>query len=298
MIGGEQFLFGCVAAPPSVRCGGSRWDFRNLLDAVNPTDRYVAVKAAGVEDRDLSVEVRLAGKTRCADEDLRIRLEALGSLVRINPSAYITEHMEWITKFARGSKEEVALSMEGVFILSEHKSREALAALTSLAADLTLQPELRAAAVWGLGAAGADDAGRVLPFIADADDEVALHAIAGMGPLSGSLYGKLRQMIMNGSDREAASACELLMEEGGPGIEVLLEAAESTGRPRLWGLAALGRLSRAEVREAAEDRLTSRLEAILAPMWIEQSNWLGAQQNTSPVEFLRQQSVRHLGKVV
>lgn len=296
LIGGEQFLFGCVKSPQAIHCPGPQWNFRNSLDATDATDRYVAVKAAGINGQAPAEEGCLMKIVENKGEDFRIRLEALGSLARMNPSAHVSELWEWISNFAPGSKEEVALSMEGIFILSEQRSREALEALATLASDSMMQSEARSAAVWGLGAAGADDAGRVLPFIADADDNVALHAIAGIGALDESLFGKLREMLLKGSDREASSACELLIEEGEPGIRVLLEAAQSKGRASLWGKAALGRLSEADVRQVAAGHLNSNLEATLAPMWTEQSNWLKAQQTTSPVDFLRQQCVRHLGR--
>jgi hypothetical protein len=296
LSGGEQFLFGCVEAPQTVRCPGPGWNFKVVLDANNAIDRYAAVKAAGIDGRTPAVEGRLVEIAENEEEDLRIRLEAVGSLARMNPSAYVPELLEWVSKFALGNREEMAISMEGIFILSEQKSREALAALTTLASDSTMRSEARSAAVWGLGAAGADDAGQVLPFIADPDDEVALHAIAGIGALDESLFSDLREMLLEGSDREAASACELLVGEGELGIRVLLEAAQSKSRARLWGIAALGRLPEADVKEAAAGRLNSNLAAMLAPMWAEQSNWLQAQQATSPADFLRQQCVRHLGK--
>lgn len=296
LTGGEQFLLGCVEAPQVVHCPGSRWDFRNALDADNAIDRYVAVKAAGVNNKTPAVEERLKGIAEDAEEDLRIRLEAVGSLAQMNPSAFVCELLEWVSNFAAGSNKELAFSMEGIFILSEQKSHEALEGLTALASNLRMPSEVRCAAVWGLGAAGVDDATRVLPFIADPDDDVALHALAGIGALDESLFRDLREMLLKGSDREAASACELLTEDGEAGIRVLLEAAQSKSRARLWGLAALGRLSEADVREAVGNRLDADLAALLSPMWIEQSNWLQAQQANSPVDFLRQQCVRHLGR--
>jgi hypothetical protein len=296
LVGGEQFLLGSVRNPQEVDCSGLRWNFRDFLDATSAIDRYVAVKAAGIDDRTPVVERCLVEIAEREDEDLRIRLEALGGLARMNPSTHVSKLLGWVLRFAPGSTEEMALSMEGTFILSEQKSPEALEALTTLASDSTLQPEVRSAAVWGLGASGADDARRVMPFIADPDSDVALHAIAGIGALDSALYGDLREMLLKGSDREASSACELLIEEGEPGIRILLEAAQSEGRPRLWGISALGRLSEAEVKEVAGSQLSPDLEAALGPMWLEQSNWLRARQTASPVDFLRQQCVRLLGR--
>jgi hypothetical protein len=146
-----------------------------------------------------------------------------------------------------------------------------------------------------LGSAGVDDAQRLLPFIADDDDEVALHALAGIGEINDSLLTQLRKMLLKGSDREAASAVALLVDEGEPGLRILFEVAQRDDRAGLWGRAALGRLPEAEVREVAGD-LSPVLDAALSPMWTDQWSWLRNQQPHSPLDLLRQQCVRHMGK--
>jgi hypothetical protein len=294
LAGGEEFLFGTVPPPPSLQCVGPRWNFRADLDAGDPADRYAAVKAAGFGEHDKRLEQSLSKIASKPEEDARIRLEATGSLAKLDPVTFIPKLIDLVVSAAPGDKDEMALAMEAIFILSELGSAQASEALVELASNQGLEPEMRSAAVWGLGTAGTDDPQRLLPFIADHDDDVALHALAGIGQLDDHLRRRLRKMLLDGTDREAASAVGLLAEEGEPGIRVLLEAARREDRAGLWGRAALGRLPEATVRAIAK-RLSPSLGAALAPMWIDQRSWMRSQQPPSAIDLLRQQTVRHLG---
>jgi hypothetical protein len=293
--GEEQFIFGCVAAPESLQCAGRTWHFANDLSSRSSTDRYVAVKAAGIDGEGNVVESRLGEIAEDPAEDPRIRLEASGSLARMNAERHTARLVEAARQHAGGSREEMALSMEAIFLLSELHSPEATAALASLAADRALESEIRCAAVWGLGAAGVDEAGQVLPFLADSDDDVALHAIAGIGPIDDDGLRAIQVMLVKGTDREAASAVTLLIDEGETGIRVLLDVAQRNDRAGLWARAALGSLPEADVREVGA-RLGPKLEAVLSPMWVGQKSWLQGQQPHTPLDLLRQQCVRHLGR--
>ncbi len=296
LTGGEQFLFGCVKAAENIHCQGRTWNLASELGAESAIDRYVAVKAAGLDGREQAVEERLRKLAEDPEEDPRIRLEAWGGLARMRPFRYVPELLRWVGNFAEGNSKEFALFMEGIFILSELGSSEAVDALGELASSSALSPEARSAAVWGLGSTGADDARLVLPFIADPDDDVALHALAGIGAIDDGLLGDLREMLLKGTDREAVSAAALLAEEGETGIRILLAAARQNDRAGLWSQAALAQLPEDDVREAAGEDLDPRLETVLAPMWTEQTSWLRAQGVHSPLDFLRKQRVRHLGR--
>lgn len=296
LTGGEQFIFGCVKAAENIHCQGKTWDLASDLGAESTIDRYVAVKAAGLDGRRRATEERLRKMAEDSEEDPRIRLEAWGSLARMKPLRYVPELLRWVENFAEGNSKEFALSMEGIFILSELGSGEAVNALGELASSSALSSEARSAAVWGLGSTGADDAQRVLPFIADPDDDVALHALAGIGAPDDGLLGDLKEMLLKGTDREAVSATALLVEAGAPGIRILLAAAGQNNRAALWSQAALAQLPEDDVREAAGEDLDPQLETVLAPMWTDQTSWLRAQEVHSPLDFLRQQCVRHLGR--
>jgi hypothetical protein len=77
--------------------------------------------------------------------------------------------------------------MEAIFVLSELGTPEAEGGLLGIARDGGMDSEARCAAVWGLGVAGSDRPDLVLEFIADEDDDVALHALAAINHLPDDL---------------------------------------------------------------------------------------------------------------
>lgn len=293
--GGEDFLLGCLPKADDVDCPGGAWDPVAVLDAESTDDRYVAVKACGLTRGRTGSKSRLAEIAADADEDERVRLEALGSLARLDPRRNTGDLVERAFLLARElDRKSLRFAMESVLILSELHSEEAADALAEIATDETIHPELRRAAVWGLGSTGIDDSARVLPFLADPDDEVALHALAGIGELDDADVAALVRMLCDGGDREVASAAELLVEEGERGIRPLLEIAERDDRAGLRARTALGTASEAEVLRVAKGQLPPALAVALAPMWAGHASWLRRQLD-SPLAVLRRQALRHLG---
>lgn len=292
--GGEEFIAGSVPLRTDIECESGSWDPIRDLASSNTVDRYVAVKVAGIDGRFAAVGDRLELISADESEDPWTRLEALAGLARMRPKTHTERIVTWIRRHATGKGVDAALAMEGIFILSELWNRETAEALAELGSDRSLDSEIRSAAVWGLGTAGVDDSHRILPFVADEDDDVALHALAGIGTLDAAILKALEDMVASGSDREAASASELLREDGEPGIRRLLALAQSKGRSASWARAALGRLPHAEVEAAASSDLSPSLVSSLKPMWTEQESWLHGQQSFSPLAFLRQQRVRHI----
>lgn len=292
--GGERFVVGCVPPPTTVECPGQTWDFAPELSAANATDRYVAVKAAGIDGSGDAVIDRLAEIVAAPDEDARINLEALGSLARIAPDRYLEPLIERAREKTGGDRAAIELAMESVFILSELGSAEATAGLVKIANDRGVDSETRCAAVWGLGSAGIDDSDSVLPFLRDADEDVVLHALAGLGEIDERGLDMLRQMLLSGSDRHAATAAELLSQEGEPGIALLLATADRKDHAGLWARVALGTVAEEDVRAAAGRTLKAGLVEILAPMWAQRESWLNG-ETSSPVDVLRQQRIRYLG---
>jgi hypothetical protein len=239
------------------------------------------------------VEHRLLEIARNPEEDERIRLEAWGSLAHHNPDRYVAELIRIASRPTEGKAAPMALAMESIFILSELHRETVADALAGLAEDRQIDLEARCAAVWGLGTAGLDDATRVLPFIADTDDDVALHALAAIGGIESDALAVLNKMLF-GEDREAASAATLLAEDGEPGLRCLLDAATHNDRSALRARAALGQVPREDLREVAGSALPGNLETALLPMWAAQENWLNSKSFESPLDFLRRQRIRYL----
>jgi hypothetical protein len=212
--GGERFAVGCVEPPADLGCPAKEWPYAVDFGSVDPVERYVAVKVAGALV-DASAEEPLLAIAKNNDEDERVRLEAWGSLARIDPDRYTREAFARARQRTPGDRQAMAMAMEAIFILSELGTSAAADALTGLAADTTLDSEARSAAVWGLGVAGVNDPSAVLPFIADSDEDVALHALAGIGRLSKDSLAEVQAML-DGTDREAASATALLVPFSAP----------------------------------------------------------------------------------
>lgn len=290
--GEEEFLLGSVAPPGSVACSDARWDWSSDLNSESKIDMYAAIKAAGLHGAQ-AVENRLLNIADDPDEDERIRLEARGSLARIDPDRHVPRLALDAGRPTEGDAAQMAIAMESIFILSELPCDAAGEALIALANDRRVDSEARCAAVWGLGAAGLDEARSLLPFIADGDDEVALHALAAIGEIDNDGFATLTRML-SGTDREAASASVLLAEDGETGLSRLLDTATRDDRSSLWARAALGEIPREDLLDVAGTALSAELEAVLQPMWIARESWLQSQSAESPLDFLRRQRIRYL----
>jgi hypothetical protein len=286
--GAGSFIMGCLDRPKELACPGETWHIESDLHDPEASTRYAAVKAIGAR-RDAGLESDLVGIAKDDDEDDRIRLEAWASLSRLDPQRY-TRHVV-ARADDRGSADDLA--MEAIFILSELGSDEAADALFTLAAEETLDSEARCAAVWGLGVAGIDDPERVLPFIADKNDEVALHALAAIGDVPDRLLVRATSML-GGTEIEAASAGALLAKQGDQGARALLQTASEGGYAGVWATAALGGLPEDKVRAAAGGALSADLERTVAPMWAAETSWLRRQELDTPLRFLERQTIRHL----
>ena len=289
---GVRFAMGCLARPDTLDCPGETWDYRADLRSVSEIDRYVAIKAAGILGSE-DVATELLDIAADQNEDARVRLEAWASLSRLEPERYTREVTAQARARTAGDKPTMALAMEAIFILSELDSQEAKETLSALAADPSLDSEARCASVWGLGVTGANDPARVLPYIADDDDAVALHALSGIGPLPRTMLPEVAAMLAE-TDRAAASASALLAQQGSAGIRLLLDASARDGSAATSAAGALGELSPEEVRRTAGGTLPDELEHVLAPMWAQRQSWLRHQQNETPLQFLERQTIRYL----
>lgn len=289
---GATFVMGCLDLPARVICPGETWDIEADLYDPDPSTRYAAVKAVGARG-DAELEGELLDVAGDEEEDDRIRLEACASLSRLDPQRWTRYVVTNARQRTSGDRHAMAMGMEAIFILSELRSAEAADALGELAADRALDSEARCAAVWGLGVAGVDDAERVLPFIADEDDDVALHALAGIGELPPELVERAAEML-GGTDAEAASAAALLAKQGADGVQALLQVAAGDGRSGVWATAGLGDLPEDSVRSVVDGTLSPELERALAPMWAARQSWLRRQEMDTPLGFLERQTIRYL----
>lgn len=285
-IADETMVAGIVEPPGTMSCPGATWDISHAMEAGDATDRYAAIRAAGV----LGLHhLREQLETIAGDpqEDWRIRLEASASLSRLDPQA-------WTNTIAAQAVDENAPSehrIEAVFVLAEIPTDAAGDALANVAAlGGGRDAELRAAAVWGIAQGTRPRPELVLPFTVDEDNFVALHAIAGLDDLPDELLPTVRGWITELDDRRAAVAAQLLMRH--LKVPTLIEVSLDEGTGRLWALRALGDLPPEIVRDLGAEHLTPDLERALEPIWIAQRDWLRQGEGAEGLDSLGIQKVR------
>lgn len=267
IVGEETVVAGVVATASNLDCPGDHWDLASDLDAPDAADRYAAIKATGATDR-TDLAPRLAATAESPDEDWRVRVEAYGSLARLQPETW-TDQLHALAADPGGEAEQC---MEAVFVLSEIPTKQAADALASVASNRGLAVEVRSASAWGLGQGAAPAPQLLLPITADEDSFVALHAIAAIEELPDNLAPALIGWMAEPDERRAAVAAQLLQRHRR--VAALLDATAVNAEARLWALRALGDLAPEVVRVHAGDRLTPDLVDILEPMWRGQSDWL------------------------
>ena len=190
------------------------------------------------------------------------------------------------------------MRMEAVFIVTELGQRGqvgfATAKLDSIANDRNRfrEDEARQAAVWGLGHAGVRAYGRLLPYLTDPEENVALHAIAAFGPDTPSkVIAELVQGMLSGELMQSASYSAALRVIGSETVITALAAAATSDHPRRpWIIATLGHLAESSVRKAlSENPLLTELE----PMLLSSSarNWLAREDTGVSLAFLVKQNL-------
>ncbi len=286
---GSVFVAGEVEPPTaaSLGCSGG-WDYATALRADDVLERFAATKAAGVLG-DESCD-GLLRSLAVDDDDDRVRLEAMAGLARLDPG-YAENLCQIVMDL---DSETPGLRMEAVLVMSELPGDLTAHHLERLAGSADLDPELRSAAVWGLGSAGVDEPARALSFIADEDDDFALHAVAAVGPLEDQDAIGRALDLLDGDGRSASSAIELLaMSDPALTVPGLLRVASIDNAGATRACAVLGTLGREAVLGVSNELPASVLSAV-EPMWTGyHENWLHRQTiGSADLAFLRRQTLR------
>ena len=264
---------------------GRAYDPLAALREANAVDRYAAVKALPHRADLRQGAVAALEQLLAAEQEERVALEAAGSAAILGSGL----GQQRIGQVLRGDGRK-DLRMEAVLILTELGSPFARAELVNVAGDQQFAgDEIRQAAVWGLGKGGLKSYGDLLPFIADADENVALHAIVGFsGDTTEGIIRDLVRELVAGDPRRAPAASEALRQIGSETVVRILIEAAAGGHD--WVLATLGRLPPALVRPAVEG---SPLMGRLAPMLLlsEGANWLASENRVMDIAFLAKQDL-------
>jgi hypothetical protein len=258
------------------------------LRATNPIDRYAAVKALRFR-RDLRKDaVPALERLLDTEREIRVRLEAAASAAALGSPKGEEQITDILFDYASSE-----MSMEAILILNELKTEFAWEKLMLVATDEELMgDERRQAAIWGIGKAGLKSYGELLQFIADAEENVAFHAIAGFGPdTPEAVVEELVGMLIAGDARQSPAASEALRVIDGPVVlRHLVAAIEASPRRSDWALATIGTLSPDMVR--ARLRGTPLLNRI-RPMLLRApgANWLNNEDAATNLTFLLKQQV-------
>lgn len=284
ILADETILAGVVSPPTNLDCPGDVWDLEPALRSADSTDRYAAIRAAGVVRRtDLIGNLAAIAE---GQDDWRLRLEATASLAILDPGIWT----DTITNIARDIELTDDIRIEATFVLSELPTREAMEGLAMISGSGSGCPsEIRAAAAWGLGQSDMADPEALLPLMDDGDLVVRLHAVVTVEDLSAEVVQILQSWLSDGRSTRAATATLLLQRHHQ--TDALLDAYESGGAARLWAVRGLGALPEVEVRQAAGERLTGELETALAPLWLGHHDWAGT-EGKDGVEALDIQKIR------
>ena len=260
------------------------------LHADTDVDRYAAVKALRFRDDPRGQVISALEDLIRRETEERVALEAAGSAAALGSEF----GQEQISRFIWDNDERPELRMEAVFILTElgHSpfTREQL---NLIAADPRFGgDELRQAAVWALGKAGLKCYEDLLPFIDDADENLAFHAIVAFSTdTPRTVIDRLVQDLTTNDPRRAPAASEALRIIASNDVLQALVATATTEVPVAdWILATLGRLPPNQVRAALKG---SPLLDQIAPMLLtaQGANWLASRDMGTDIDFLLKQNL-------
>lgn len=287
---GERFQGGDVLAscvePAKVTCAGDTWDWRADLLANDRDLSFPAVKAA-----------RFLGPAQVTDElraivadtaiDWRLRLESAASLAPVDDSSVAYMFGRAMDRGAKDGEQ-----MEAVFTLSELDTDAAIQALEGIAdASGQVQSEVRAAASWGLGLGARPSPELLVPFLADHDSMVALHAAAAMpADLPEPVVSILLDWVMSGTLREATAASHLLSRHD-QARRLLQAAGNAPTEARAVALLAIGDAGPQQVGNAI-DSVDTATAATLRTLWAQRDDWLRAPDTDGGLDVLTRQRVR------
>ena len=221
------------------------------------------------------------------EQEIRVELEAAASAAALGSSM----GEERIVEMLWADRDAGEMSMEAILILTELRNEFAREQLRRAAGDAQFRgDERRQAAIWGLGKAGLSSYSELVPFLADEEENAALHAIAAFGPdTPRAVVDALVAVLIGSDDRKAAASSEALRVIGSVAVLESLVAAVNTGDERKdWLLATIGRLSPDMVR--AELRGTSLLDRLQPMLLVARgANWLSNEETASDIAFLLRQ---------
>ncbi len=258
----DEILAGAPSRRADLACPGDMWEPSNDIASAEVMSRFAAAKAIGLRSSARHRE-QLEELAR-SDPDPRLRLEAIGALMRLGDESAGADLIQF---FEQPPRED--LRMEAVLLAGEIRNEVARRALHSMLQHPSgaEHEELRAAIVWSLGAYGHGDLEAVVPHLGDASDLVAGHAAVAMGKhLTAGLRDRLLAILRGSDVRSSSSAAWVLTQDAPDVIGPLVELAERDAAARGWAISVLGRRRPEQVSPFLEAK--PNLLALVSPWWV------------------------------
>lgn len=260
------------------------------LASANEVDRYAAAKSIPYRDDPRAKAIASLEQLIGHEEEPRIKLEAAGAATALGSAL----GQDTISHFIWDEEASHEMRMEAVLILTELGdggfTRDLLKTIAAHA-DFA-QNEVRQAAVWGLGKAGLKSYADLLPYIADGEENMALHAMAAFDESTPQkVIDDLVALLMGDDERISPAASESLRIISTRNVlSSLMRAYDAQANKRGWILATLGRMSPNLVRTELQGH---EVLALLEPMLLcaQGSNWLSSEQMATDISFLLKQSI-------
>ena len=268
-----------------------RYDPLADLTSTDRVTRYSAAKALAFREDQHTAARPLLEQQIGIDSDQRVALEVAGTAAGLG----ISSAVDFIHRVIH-EQTDGPMRMEAIFMVTELGRRGeisfATAELDSVASDRAhfSDDEARQAAVWGLGHTGLRAYDKLLSYLADPEENVALHAIAAFGPdTPDRVIAELINGILTGKLRQTASCSAALRIIGSRAvIDALSSAATTAHARRSWIIATLGHLGDSNVRTALRgSALLTELEPLL--LGSSPDNWLAPEDTGASLAFLVRQ---------
>ncbi len=289
-IGLETMIAGTVSSPVDVNERlADTWDTLGSLQSPFDIDRYSASKALPFSDN-ISVNDSVVSLENAFDTETeeRVALEMGSSLARMGSA----QGFDFILSKIENAGENY-IPMEVVFILTEIGDNHSATELENIAtSEQYAENELRQAAVWGLGKAGAKSYGKLIQFLDDVEDDVALHAITAFdSDTPNAIIDQLVALLVDGNPRQKAAICEVLrLINTDYVINQLVQVAMKNADHKSWIIAALGKQSPDAVRMVLQNNpLLNQIQPFFHLST--QENWLASDTKNSDLRFLLGQNI-------
>ncbi len=285
---GATILAGVVrrTVQPAVTAARASWNASAALRSRDWIERWCGAKALPQLARARTRAVDELAQALDRETKPRVAIELAGALAQLGAPA----GFDWLQAVIDAGVEPSAM-LEAVLILAEVGGDTAGAMLATIAGDGRWRgQELRSAAIWGLGRNGCGDYPRLLPFLADDEEEVVLHALCGFGAAASGCADRLIAMMLAPGSRAAAACSAALERIGTPAVLELLVAAWRAADTHPWISLTVARLPEDLVRSGlAGHPLLARLEPLM--LYRSQAgNWLARDATVRRLDWLARQA--------